>query len=196
MTLMNTENTIKQHEIDKYSTNGEDFVDEKKILDLLEETRNPDKYYIKEILDKSLSIERLTPRETASLMNVNDPGMLQQMVEAGLEVKRRVYDNRVVFFAPLYCSNFCVNGCRYCGFASGNSTEKRRCLTSEEIEREAIHVLAEGHKRMIVVFGEHPMSDVDYICKTMETIYNVQGKTPRGTTTSIRRINVGTDQIY
>ena len=169
---MNTKNTymrsltdwsqqvIKQHEIDKYLTHGEDFIDEKKILDLLEETRNPDKYYIKEILDKSLSIERLTPRETASLINVNDPDLLQQMEEAGLEVKRRVYDNRIVFFAPLYCSNYCVNGCRYCGFASGNTTEKRRSLTNKEIEREAVYVLAEGHKRMIVVFGEHPVSDV------------------------------------
>jgi len=192
---MNSQNNwsqqvVKQSEIDKYLVDGKDFIDEKQIVGLLSGDRKQDKKYIEDILDKSLSVERLTPEETAALINVNDPETLQKMAETGLRLKRKVYDNRIVFFAPLYCSNLCVNGCRYCGFASDNSVEKRRTLTFEEIEKETRHVLAEGHKRMIVVFGEHPVSDVDYICKTLETIYGVKEKTPRGTITSIRRINV------
>ena len=89
-------------------------------------------------------------------MNVEDPGLLEEMREAALQVKKKVYDNRIVFFAPLYCSNLCVNSCVYCGFRSDNCAEKRHVLTMEEVRRETEAVIDEGHKRLIAVYGEHP----------------------------------------
>lgn len=176
--------------IEKYLIDGKDFIDERKIWSVLNQTKNPDKQYILDILEKSKAIEQLAPEETAALMNVTDPELWQLMAQTGLAVKQKVYDSRIVFFAPLYCSNLCINGCSYCGFSSDNAVEKRRALTLEEIESETTHVLDEGHKRMIVVFGEHPVSGVEYICNTLNAIYGVSKKTIRNTTTSIRRINV------
>ena len=109
---------IKPAEIEKYLVNGKDFIDEKKIRTNLEQQAHPDPQRVRDILQKSLSIKLLTPEETAVLLNVTDPALLEEMREAALEVKKRVYDNRIVFFAPLYCSNLCVNRCVYCGFRS------------------------------------------------------------------------------
>ena len=111
---------IRQEEIDKYLVKGKDFIDEKKIRTNLEQQAHPDPQRVRDILQKSLSIKLLTPEETAVLLNVTDPALLEEMREAALEVKKRVYDNRIVFFAPLYCSNLCVNSCVYCGIRSVN----------------------------------------------------------------------------
>lgn len=127
---------IRQEEIDKYLVKGKDFIDEKKIRTNLEQQAHPDPQRVRDILQKSLSIKLLTPEETAVLLNVTDPALLEEMREAALEVKKRVYDNRIVFFAPLYCSNLCVNRCVYCGFRSDNPEEKRHILSPEEIYRE------------------------------------------------------------
>ncbi|MBN2530330.1 MAG: [FeFe] hydrogenase H-cluster radical SAM maturase HydG [Deltaproteobacteria bacterium] len=181
---------VQETEVDKYLINGRDFIDGCAIEQVLENACNPDRAWIRDILEKSLAIERLTLEETALLANVTDPDVLNEMADTGLKVKRKVYDNRIVFFAPLYCSNCCINGCVYCGFNSGNTVERRRTLTRPEIIEETKQVLAEGHKRMIVVFGEHPSSDVNYICNALNAIYSVHRKTPQKTATSIRRINV------
>lgn len=115
---------IKQDEIDKYLINGKDFIDEELIFKQIADAKNPDKQKVRDILQKSFSIERLDPNETALLLNVSDPDMLEEMYEMGLKVKRKVYDNRIVFFAPLYCANVCVNSCEYCGFRKENKEEK------------------------------------------------------------------------
>jgi 2-iminoacetate synthase len=94
-----------------------------------------------------------------------------------------------VFFAPLYCGNLCVNNCAYCGFRSANKAEKRRLLSLDEIRQETEVVIDEGHKRMIVVYGEHPRTDVDYIAQTIETIYGVKRKARHGMG-EIRRVNI------
>lgn len=182
---------VKQEEIDKYLIGGKDFIDERKIFRQLEKNKNPDKQRIRDILQKSLSIERLNPDETAALLDVEDEDLLQEMYETALEVKRRVYDNRIVFFAPLYCSNLCVNSCLYCGFRKENPEEKRRTLTMEEIREETRIMTREGHKRMIIVFGEHPRSDADYIVDAIKAVYSVKEKSPNGPGYgNIRRINV------
>jgi len=182
-------NVIRPDEIEKYLIHGCDFINEELIFKTLEKNEKPDKRYIRDIIQKSLSIERLEPAETAELLKVSDPDLWEEMYQAGLEVKRKVYDNRIVFFAPLYCSNLCVNNCAYCGFRSGNKAEKRRILSLDEVRQETEAVIDEGHKRMIVVYGEHPRSDADYIARTIDTIYNVKRKARRGTG-EIRRVNV------
>lgn len=183
------EQVIKPEENEKYLVNGNDFIDEGTIFQHLQNQKNPDHQYIREIIQKSLTIERLEPEETAALLNVSDEDLWQEMYQAGLEVKRRVYDNRIVFFAPLYCSNLCVNNCAYCGFRHENRSEKRRILSLDEIQQETTAVINEGHKRMIVVYGEHPQSDADYIAATIRAIYDVRVPV-NSHYSSIRRVNV------
>ncbi|WIF95076.1 [FeFe] hydrogenase H-cluster radical SAM maturase HydG [Caminicella sporogenes] len=180
---------IKQEEIDKYLVNGRDFIDEEVIYNKLYSNRKPDKQFIRDIIQKSLSITRLEPDETAALLNVKDEDLWEELYEAADKVKRKVYDNRIVFFAPLYCSNLCVNNCLYCGFRKENSEEKRRILNMEEIKKETEAVINEGHKRMIVVYGEHPLSDANYIAESIKAIYSVKKKAKHGYG-NIRRVNV------
>lgn len=182
---------IKQDEIDKYLVGGKDFIDEEKIYGDLERQKHPDKQRVRDILQKSLEVKILTPQETAALLNVEDPELLQEMREAALEVKRKVYDNRIVFFAPLYLSNVCVNSCKYCGFRAENKEEKRHVLSMDEVRSETGAVIDEGHKRMIAVYGEHPLSGADYIAESISTIYSVKRTTPTGNGfNNIRRVNV------
>jgi 2-iminoacetate synthase len=182
---------IKQAEIDKYLIDGKDFINTGEIFEKLEGNKNPDKQRIRDIIQKSLSIERLDPDETAALLDVEDEDLLQEMYTTALEVKRRVYDNRIVFFAPLYCSNLCVNSCLYCGFRTENKEEVRRRLTMEEIREETRVMTREGHKRMIIVFGEHKLSDADYMVEAIESVYSVKEKSPKGPGYgNIRRVNV------
>lgn len=182
---------IKQDEIDKYLVNGKDFIDEESIVRDLAAAVRPDKQLVRDILKKSLEIKLLSPQETAVLLNVEDAGLLEEMKAVALEVKKKVYDNRIVFFAPLYCSNLCVNNCVYCGFRSDNCEEKRHVLTMDEVRQETEAVIDEGHKRMIAVYGEHPHSGADYIAESMATVYATKRTTPSGNGfNNIRRVNV------
>jgi len=140
---------IVRKEIDKYLIEGKDFINEVDIVDRLRKNTNPDSKRIRDILQKSLSIKTLSRDETAALLNVTSPEMWEEIFQTALQVKKKVYDNRIVFFAPLYCSNFCVNNCAYCGFREANNREVRRILTLDEIKRETSSVLKEGHKRLI-----------------------------------------------
>ena len=92
-----TASVIKQAEIDKYLDGGKDFIDEEQIFADIEKYKNPDKQQVRDILQKSLDIKLLSPEETAVLLNVEDPGLLEEMREAALQVKKKVYDNRIVF---------------------------------------------------------------------------------------------------
>jgi len=183
---------IKNEEIVKYQDKGKDFIPEQEIISKLElnSKKEPDPLRIKDILLKSLAIQTLTPDETAVLLNVRDSNMLEEMRQAALAVKKKVYDNRIVTFAPLYLNNLCVNNCMYCGFRKDNKTIKRKILSLEEVKKE-VEVLAGkiGHKRLIVVYGEAPDTDIEYIRKTIETIYGVKVKTKNGWG-QIRRVNV------
>ncbi|MFW5959674.1 MAG: [FeFe] hydrogenase H-cluster radical SAM maturase HydG [Chitinivibrionales bacterium] len=184
-------NVVKQDEIDRYLVGGEDFIDPALILEKIRNNTEPDGKRVRDIIEKALSIERLEPDETAALLNVKDPGLWEEIAEAGDTIKKKVYDNRIVFFAPLYFSNYCINNCAYCGFKASNTSEKRGILSEEEIKEEISAVVSEGHKRLIGVFGEHPVSDIDYMVKAIEAVYSVKEEAPRGPGYgSIRRVNV------
>lgn len=181
---------IKPEEYEKYLVDGKDFIDDDLIRKKIAETKEPDPGEVEEILERSMKIELLTLSDVAKLLNVKDPKTWKKMEQTASEVKRKVYDNRIVFFAPLYISNYCVNNCLYCGFRCENRSERRKKLSLEEVKKET-EVLAGdlGHKRLIVVYGEHPETGIDYIVDTIKQIYDVKVPTKRGWG-SIRRVNV------
>ncbi len=167
-----------------------DFIDDEALKRAIASAK-PDPAKVREILARSLEVsEALPPEDAAVLLSVEDPALLEEVFEAARKVKRKVYDNRVVTFAPLYASNLCVNNCLYCGFRAANKGQARRKLTMDEIKQEA-RVLAGkiGHKRLIFVVGEHPESGAEYIAEAMRNIYSVKEKTRRGWG-QIRRVNV------
>jgi len=181
---------IKPEQIEKYMDHGRCFIDAAAIERALAANTQPDPVRVREILQKSLAIETLTPDETACLIHVQDPELLAEMRQVAAQVKTKVYDNRIVTFAPLYLGNLCVNNCAYCGFRCSNDSEQRQVLTMDEVRKET-EVLAGqiGHKRLIVVYGEHPKTDVNYIAETLQTIGEVKVKTRKGWG-QIRRCNV------
>ena len=183
-------NRIKEEEITKYMDSEYDFINDDEIWKKIESNKNPDPARVREIFDKALRIETLTPDETAMLINLKDPELYEEMKEVALKIKLKVYDNRIVTFAPLYMGDYCVNNCLYCGFRSENRVMKRKVLTDEEIRRETEVLAGEiGHKRLIVVYGEHPKTDVNYIANSLRTIYDVKVKVRDGYG-QIRRANV------
>ncbi|HOW88068.1 MAG TPA: [FeFe] hydrogenase H-cluster radical SAM maturase HydG [Candidatus Omnitrophota bacterium] len=181
---------IKQDQINRYLDRGRDFIDDNAIWDEIKKAAEPDAATVRTILAKSLAVQTLAPEELAQLMLVRDPGLLEEMKAAAFAVKKKVYDNRIVTFAPLYMGNFCVNNCAYCGFKRENTEAKRRVLSMEEIRRETESLAGKiGHKRIIAVYGEHPLTGIDYILESMRTIYDVKVLTKHGYG-NIRRINV------
>ncbi|MCM8812536.1 MAG: hypothetical protein NC924_01205 [Candidatus Omnitrophica bacterium] len=119
---------IRPEQIAKYlRPDGSDFIDDAHIARCLQPAPL-DAGRIRAILDKSLAIQTLTPEETAALLRVTDPDMIAAMQEAALNVKLKVYDNRIITFAPLYLGNCCVNNCLYCGFRRANPYAQRRIL--------------------------------------------------------------------
>ncbi|WP_448376854.1 [FeFe] hydrogenase H-cluster radical SAM maturase HydG [Fervidobacterium sp.] len=161
------------------------FIPESEIWELLEETKNPDRARVMEILEKSLNKNRLEPEEVATLLNVEDPELLEEIFHAARTLKERVYGNRIVLFAPLYIGNDCVNDCVYCGFRSSNNEVYRKTLTFDELKNEVRALVSNGHKRLIVVYGEHPRYSPEFIAETIRIIYDT--KVGHG---EIRRVNV------
>ncbi len=168
------DSVVLQDEIDRYLVNGRDFVDEELIWDQLEKQRNPSDSEIREIIARSMELERLEPAETAALLNCRSDELWEEMFAAGLSIKQKVYGRRVVFFAPLYISNYCVNNCAYCAFRSENRAVARTCLTDDQIRAEVKTLTAEGHKRLIMVYGEHPSSGADFIAHTLKVVYDTK----------------------
>lgn len=177
---------IKQRIVGDYY----DFIDDAKIWEQLNNHKIPTPFEVNRIIQKSLNIETLLPDEVSTLLHVDDDNLWQQMFKAAGEVKRKVYDNRIVTFAPLYCSSVCVNNCQYCGFRTDNKDEIRKTLSIDEVIKET-EVLAGkiGHKRIIAVYGESAETNADYIAETIRAIYNV--KVQKGDKfQQIRRVNV------
>ncbi|MEA1884128.1 MAG: [FeFe] hydrogenase H-cluster radical SAM maturase HydG, partial [Thermotogota bacterium] len=121
----------------------------------------------------------------AKLLHVEDEALLQEMYALAGEIKRSVYGNRIVFFAPLYIGNQCINNCLYCAFRRDNHAVDRKTLTMAELEEEVEILERTGQKRLILVYGEHPDYDADFICKTIDKVY--QTKVKNG---EIRRVNI------
>ncbi len=168
------DSVVREEEVDRYLKNGRDFVDEELIWKELEANRKPSDSRLREIIAKSLELSRLEPTETAALLNCRSEEIWQEIFTAGLQIKQKVYGRRIVFFAPLYISNYCVNNCAYCGFRSENTAVTRKKLSDEEIRAEVRALTARGHKRLIMVYGEHPSSGADFIAHTLKVVYGTK----------------------
>ena len=170
------------------SPHAEEFIDHAEVLATLEEAAresgNPAR--VREILEKAARCKGLTHREAAVLMDCNDPQLEAEIYSLAAEIKHRFYGNRIVLFAPLYLSNYCVNGCVYCPYHAKNRTIPRRKLSQEEIAEEVRALIRTGHKRLAVEAGEDPRNNpLEYILDSIKTIYSV-----RECGNSIRRVNV------
>jgi 2-iminoacetate synthase len=183
-------NLIKQDEIDRYLIDGKDFIDDDAIEADLAKNRGASPERVRAILKKAHDIKLMEASDVAALVTVTDPALRAEVFKAAEEIKTKVYDNRIVTFAPLYCGSKCVNACKYCGFRCDNDSIERRVLTMDEVEAEA-RVLAGkiGHKRLVIVFGEHPETGADYIAECMKRIYSIKMKVRNGVG-EIRRVNV------
>jgi len=161
-------------------------IDEEKIFDVLEASEKPSEQRLREILGKAEEKKGLELCEVAELLNVKDAGMLELMFATSHKIRNEIYGNRLVFFAPLYISNYCVNDCAYCGFHCSNRKMKRKKLTLEEIEEQTRCLIRMGHKRLLLEAGEDPINNpIDYIVDAIRTIYET--KEGNG---EIRRVNV------
>jgi len=162
-----------------------DFIDEVKINQILEEASKASKSEIREIIGKAREAKGLTINEVAALIQLEDKELLDEMFKVALEVKQKIYGKRLVLFAPLYISNYCVNNCVYCGYRCANKTERKK-LTMDEI-REEVQAMEElGHKRLMLDMGEDPNNaPIEYVLEAMKTIYDTVKDNG-----SIRRINV------
>jgi len=165
--------------------NVKDIINEKEIWEILEETKKPSSDIILDILKKASKKKGLTLKEVGFLLNTEDPELIEKMFQASSKIKKEVYGERLVFFAPLYLSNFCVNDCEYCGFHRRNPAPRKK-LTLEEVKEQVKILIHMGHKRLLLEFGEHPIeSPIDYVVDVIKTIYNTRfGKG------EIRRVNV------
>ena len=138
------------------------FIPEDKILHFLQ-SKTTDRKRVEDIIAKSLDKQRLNPDEMAVLLNAEDPELVERIKEGARELKRKIYGNRIVLFAPLYVGNDCINDCTYCGFRRSNLELVRKTLAFDELEKEARSLEARGHKRLIMVYGEHPRYDAAFI---------------------------------
>lgn len=162
------------------------FIDNGKIISALAAGKSAEKQRAMDIVAKARECKGLDLDELAILLQAEDPEVVSSIYEAALYVKDKIYGRRMVFFAPLYVSNVCANNCLYCGFRKDNKELVRRVLTPAEIQREIEILLAEGHKRVLVVAGEHPtLSGIEYIETAVKAVYDTQVGNA-----SIRRVNV------
>lgn len=168
--------------------NRMEFIDEKYIDSLINEEKLNDPALQKEIIDKSKDAKGLTLQESAALLNIKNQDLLEYLFHTAKEVKEKIYGNRLVLFAPLYITNQCVNNCLYCAFRRDNKELIRKTLTIEEIREETEFLVKQGHKRILLVAGEHPKkSSMQFIGEAVKTIYDVHINGG-----NIRRINVNT----
>lgn len=162
------------------------FIPADKIHELIAKTeRVHDPVRVREIIAKSLAKQRLEPEELAVLLNSRDPAVAEEIFEGARTLKERIYGNRIVLFAPLYIGNDCINNCEYCGFRNSNTEAVRKTLTSDELRAEVREMTAKGHKRTILVYGEHPRYDPEYIAETVRIVYS-----EKNGTNEIRRCNI------
>jgi 2-iminoacetate synthase len=160
------------------------FIDRDKLYGLIDGT-TPSESVLNTVLDKARTLKGLSLEEVAELLRVKDIAHIQKIMDVAKQVKEEIYGKRLVLFAPLYTGNVCVNNCLYCAFRRDNKALKRKILTMEEIAQETKTLLKDGHKRLLLICGETPRNDIDYICNAIRTTYAVhEGKN------SVRRINV------
>jgi 2-iminoacetate synthase len=173
----------------KDSTLGEgleNFVNEELIHAEMEKAKNPSPGLVREILLKARERQGLDPDEAAALLYNQDRDLDEAIFETAIAIKKAIYGNRLVVFAPLYITNECGNQCAYCGFNAKNKELDRRTLNSEEIRREVSVLEDLGHKRLLLVYGEHPRLGAQWIAETVKDVYAVTS----AKSGEIRRVNV------
>lgn len=170
------------------SNKAEEFINHEEILSTLEyaEAHKNDAELIDKILEKAKLRKGLTHREAAVLLDCEIEEKNEEMYELARRIKKDFYGNRIVMFAPLYLSNYCVNGCVYCPYHHQNCHIKRKKLTQEEIKNEVIALQDMGHKRLALEMGEDPVNNpIEYLLESIDTIYGIHHKNG-----AIRRVNV------
>ena len=167
---------------------AEEFIDHQEILETLEYARSnkSNRALIEQLIDKAARCKGLSHREAALLLECDQPDLIERIFHLAQEIKHKFYGNRIVMFAPLYLSNYCVNGCVYCPYHLKNKTIARKKLTQEEIRKEVIALQDMGHKRLALEAGEDPLRNpIEYILESIRTIYSIKHKNG-----AIRRVNV------
>ncbi|MFO7872944.1 MAG: [FeFe] hydrogenase H-cluster radical SAM maturase HydG [Bacteroidales bacterium] len=160
------------------------FIDADEIWDYLHQGKE-DKQRVREVIQASLDKKRLSLEETAVLLNASDPELIEEIKEGARALKEKVYGERIVLFAPLYVGDLCTNNCQYCGFRSSNTEAKRVTLSRDELAEETKALIDQGHKRLILVYGEHPKYSAEFIAETVDTVYSVKHENGE-----IRRVNI------
>ena len=162
------------------------IIDDKIIYDLLENSKNKTKLDIQKVIEKAKTMVGLSPQDIAILLQVDDQQQMEEIYKIAGDIKSSIYGKRIVMFAPLYVSNYCVNNCIYCGYKRDNIFQRRK-LTQEEIQKEVQVLEKMGHKRLALELGEDPINTpLEYTIECLKTIYETQDN-QNG---SIRRINV------
>jgi 2-iminoacetate synthase len=161
-----------------------DFIVDRRIEETLAAAR-PDPAKVREVLAKSLSKKRLEPEETAVLLAIKDPALWQEVFASARRLKTEVYGNRIVLFAPLYVGDKCINNCAYCGFKCSNRDVVRKTLSDDEFRSELAALERQGHKRLILVWGEHPNYSAEEMARIVKLTYTT--KVGKG---EIRRVNI------
>ncbi len=170
------------------SNNATEFIDHQEILKTLEYSKQNknNTELLNQIIEKAGDFKGITFQEASLLLESDDKEILQKIFDLAKKIKDTIYGNRIVLFAPLYLSNYCVNGCTYCPFHHKNKDIKRRKLSQQEIKDEVIALQQHGHKRLAIEVGEDPVNcSIDYILESIKTIYSVSQKNG-----AIRRVNV------
>lgn len=170
------------------SPHAEDFIDDAEILETLDyaQSHKNDRALIESLLEKASLCKGLSHREAAVLLECDIPDLNEKMKSLAREIKQKFYGNRVVLFAPLYLSNYCINGCTYCPYHAKNKHIPRKKLTQEEIRAEVIALQNMGHKRLALETGEDPVNNpLEYVLESIKTIYSIKHKNG-----AIRRVNV------
>ena len=170
------------------SMKAEEFICHEEILDTLAyaEAHKEDAALIDAILDKAELRKGLSHRDASVLLACEMPDRIERMYALAKQIKKDFYGNRIVLFAPLYLSNYCINGCVYCPYHAKNKHIARKKLTQEEVAREVIALQDMGHKRLAIEAGEDPKNNpIEYILECIKTIYSIQHKNG-----AIRRVNV------
>lgn len=172
----------------KLSTKADEFIDHQEILDSITwaDQNRENKALISQLIERADDCRGLSHREALLLLSQTDEELTEKMFAQARRIKQRFYGNRIVLFAPLYLSNYCINGCVYCPYHGKNKNILRKKLSQEEIVNEVTALQDMGHKRLALEAGEHPtLNPIEYILESIKTIYGIHHKNG-----AIRRVNV------
>ena len=173
---------------DPKSPHAEEFIHHGEITDTLAyaEENKSNRELIEGLLNRAADCKGLTHREAAVLLACDQPDLNEKMFSLAKKIKEELYGQRIVLFAPLYLSNYCINSCVYCPYHAKNKNIRRKKLTQEEIRREVIALQDMGHKRLALETGEDPVNNpIEYVLESIKTIYSIKHKNG-----AIRRVNV------